>query len=208
MSEEDTEKLHTEPDDRIPCTNHSSLNKIMEIATKHFNDVANSLESEESRTQLKTRFSERFREIVHQNVSVRGLPWATSGDLISQDLQEQQVGETEDALHSLLAKKVEELAKKRKNSTSEVLRLCEMRLKHQRQNLKKTDIEFEGPPRPTLKSSALTASQHQALTEVLSDCSHLKAKIKCMDQDFTKLQEDFKSAKSIVSMDDTGYASS
>ncbi|CAL1288934.1 unnamed protein product [Larinioides sclopetarius] len=200
-------------DDRIEISNPDALDKIYEVAVRHVTELAET-HLNEGKHSFISRFSEVFRNVIQENVTVKGLPWIVNKKKPSPEEEQ----ETADALLSKLSKTIEKTAQKRKSVRQECCRINRQILQHERHNLKIAKIvpqiklsSISGLPRPSKSRSV----QSEEFLSISKDTEFLQQQIAEQAEMLSKIQQRVEFASNIAKkhdalseiLYDTGYIS-
>ncbi|GFU97724.1 uncharacterized protein TNCV_2531972 [Trichonephila clavipes] len=179
-SDHRTKETTKEDDDRIACYNSRHLDKMLDVTVAHVKQLADCHLTENSKSQFVSRFTEFehieekglvhlvktavFKNTIQENVTVNGLPWVINEEFLSTDEKEEQKQETKDAQLSKLSSALQNTAHKRKHIPKQCSRMYSMQLKHERQNLKKANIEHS----ISLSAASFPNSPYSDRTEELT----------------------------------------
>ncbi|KAF8789869.1 uncharacterized protein LOC129957067 isoform X2 [Argiope bruennichi] len=202
-------------DDRIDCSNSHYLDKIYEVAVRHVTELAES-HLKEDKPHFIARFSEIFKNVIEENVTVKGLPWILNKEKLTTDEKQEQKQETTDALLSRLSKTLEKTAEKRKATPQNCCRIYGLQSKYERQNLKRARIE-PSITLPSVSSSSKSSIQDHSkeLLAVYKNIELAQQQIAKQEEQLCVVQKQVEFAKHIAkqhdahseTLYDTGYIS-
>ncbi|CAL1295145.1 unnamed protein product [Larinioides sclopetarius] len=199
----------------VDCVNGHALDKIYEVAVRHVTELAES-HLKEDKQRFISRFSEVFKNVIQENVTVNGLPWIINEEKLTPDEKQEQTQETTDALLSKLSKTVEKVASKRRS----VPKNCVLFYKKQEKyHLKKTKIvpdiklpSVSGLPRP---SELAQPNQSKELLSIYKNMELAQQQIAEQAEKLSTIQKRVEFANNVArqheahseTLYDTGYLS-
>ncbi|GFU97723.1 uncharacterized protein TNCV_2531971 [Trichonephila clavipes] len=197
-SDHRTKETTKEDDDRIACYNSRHLDKMLDVTVAHVKQLADCHLTENSKSQFVSRFTEVFKNTIQENVTVNGLPWVINEEFLSTDEKEEQKQETKDAQLSKLSSALQNTAHKRKHIPKQCSRMYSMQLKHERQNLKKANIEHSISLSAASFPNSPYSDRTEELTTILENMMSTKKDIQLQIEKLQEMQEKIEFANNTV----------